>query len=122
MLRRFSALVVSISALLIAVTVLGFAANSYAGNSGFNAFTDSDEEKFLHPDEAFKLNIVAKDSNTLEAKFTVTPGYYLYKDRIKFEIKDASLGTISAVNLPAGDIKDDPNFGQQEVYHHECSN
>ena len=119
MLRRFSALVVSISALLIAVTVLGFAANSYAGNSGFNAFTDSDEEKFLHPDEAFKLNIVAKDSNTLEAKFTVTPGYYLYKDRIKFEIKDASLGTISAVNLPAGDIKDDPNFGQQEVYHHD---
>lgn len=119
MLRRFSALVVSISALLIAVTVLGFAANSYAGNSGFNAFTDSDEEKFLHPDEAFKLNIVAKDSNTLEAKFTVTQGYYLYKDRIKFEIKDASLGTISAVNLPAGDIKNDPNFGRQEVYHHD---
>lgn len=119
MLRRFSALVVSISTLLIAVTVLSFAANSYAGNSGFSAFTDNDEEKFLHPDEAFKLDVIAKDSNTLEAKFTVTPGYYLYKDRIKFEIKDASLGTINTVNLPAGDIKDDPNFGRQEVYHHD---
>lgn len=120
MLRRFSALVVSFSMLLLAVIQLGFVSNSHAeSGSGFSLFTDDADEKFLHPDEAFQLNVTANDSHTLTAKFTVTPGYYLYKDRIQFEIKEATSGTISAVNLPAGDIKDDPNFGRQEVYHHD---
>ena len=51
--------------------------------------------------------------------FKVVPGYYLYKQRIKFVIKDAAAGKIEAIDLPAGDIKDDPNFGKQEVYHHD---
>ena len=120
MLRRFSALVVSLGILFIVTMPLGFVTTSHAeGSSGFSLFTDDADEKFLHPDEAFQLNVTAKDSNTLVAKFTVTPGYYLYKDRIQFEIKEASSGTISAVDLPTGDIKDDPNFGRQEVYHHD---
>lgn len=120
MLRRFSALVVSLGILFIVTMQLGFVTTSHAeGSSGFSLFTDDADEKFLHPDEAFQLNVTAKDSNTLVAKFTVTPGYYLYKDRIQFEIKEASSGTISAVDLPTGDIKDDPNFGRQEVYHHD---
>lgn len=90
-----------------------------ANNTGLNAFTD--DEAFLHPDEAFKLDIVSKNSNTLEAIFTIAPGYYLYKERIKFEIKDASQGSIQSVSLPTGDMKDDPNFGRQEVYHHDFS-
>lgn len=120
MLRRISALVVSISTFLLIVMQLGFVTNSFAeSSSSLSLFADSNEEKFLHPDEAFKLNVTAKDSNTLTARFTVTPGYYLYKDRIKFEIKEPASGLINAVDLPAGDIKDDPNFGQQEVYHHD---
>ncbi len=120
MLRRFSALVVSLSTVLLIVLQFGIVQNSVAeSSSGFGVFTDSDEEKFLHPDEAFKLSMTATSSNTLEARFTVTPGYYLYKDRIQFEIKDATSGTISAIDLPAGDMKDDPNFGKQEVYHHD---
>lgn len=122
MLKRFSTLVVSFGTLILLMSPLGFVANSFAANTssgGFSVFTDSaDEDEFLHPDEAFKLNVIAKDSNTLEAIFTVSPGYYLYKERIKFEIKDAALGSVSSVDLPAGDIKDDPNFGKQEVYHH----
>jgi thiol:disulfide interchange protein DsbD len=99
--------------LQLAFSTPAFAAN----NTGFNAFTD--DEEFLHPDEAFKLDIVSKDSNTLEAIFTIAPGYYLYKERIKFEIEDASQGNIQSVALPTGDMKDDPNFGRQEVYHHD---
>jgi thiol:disulfide interchange protein DsbD len=120
MLRRFSALVVSLGMLLLIVMQPSFVANSLAENgSGFSAFTDNADEQFLHPDEAFKLRIIAIDSNTVEARFTVTDGYYLYKDRIQFDIKEASLGTINSVDLPAGDIKNDPNFGRQEVYHHD---
>lgn len=115
MLKPFPKAVVLFGTLLLLMSQLAFTTNSFAD---FSAFTDGADDTFLHPDEAFKLDVVAKDSKTLEAVFTIEPGYYLYKDRIKFEIKDVALGTITAVNLPAGDMKEDPNFGTQEVYHH----
>ena len=37
-------------------------------------------------DEAFQFDITAQDPQTLLARFTVTPGNYLYRDKIKFEI------------------------------------
>ena len=82
-------------------------------------FTDSAEEEFLSPDVAFKLDLSAKDASNVTAYFKIVPGYYLYKQRIKFVIKDAATGAIEATELPAGEIKDDPNFGKQEVYHHD---
>jgi thioredoxin:protein disulfide reductase len=86
-------------------------------SKGANLFTDGiAEEEFLSPDVAFKLDITQKDANNLSAKFKIEPGYYLYKQRITF--KDAA-GKVLAANLPAGDIKDDPNFGKQEVFHHD---
>jgi thioredoxin:protein disulfide reductase len=88
-------------------------------SKGASLFTDgAQEEEFLHPDVAFKLDIVAKDANNLTASFKIVPGYYLYKQRITF--KDAN-GQVLAAALPIGDIKDDPNFGKQEVYHHDFS-
>jgi thioredoxin:protein disulfide reductase len=90
-----------------------------ASSSSKNLFFNSAEEDFLSPDEAFKLAVVTQDVHTLAAQFKVAPGYYLYKERIKFIIKDASTGSISTINLPDGEIKDDPNFGKQEVYHHD---
>ena len=93
-------------------TPTAFAANPFSeNNSSANA-----EDDFLPPDQAFKVNITAVDANTLQAKFTVVPTYYLYHDRIKFSTKDAS---ITEINLPKGEIKDDPNFGKMEVYHHD---
>ena len=116
MLNRFSTLIFCICTLLILAVQPSAAANN---SSILNAFTNNAEDEFLPPDEAFKLDISAIDHQTLEGIFTIVPGYYLYKDRIKFEIKDANLGKISAVDLPAGEIKDDPNFGKMEVYHHD---
>jgi thiol:disulfide interchange protein DsbD len=98
-------------------SALSLAENASGNNKSL--FFDSAEEDFLSPDEAFKLVVEPKDTQTLAAQFTVAPGYYLYKQRIKFSIKDASIGSISAINLPDGEIKDDPNFGKQEVYHHD---
>ena len=84
-------------------------------------FTEDAEEEFLPPDVAFKLDLTAKDADNVTADFKIVPGYYLYKQRIKFAIKDATTGTITTTELPTGEIKDDPNFGKQEVYHHDFS-
>jgi len=76
----------------------------------------SKQPTFLPPDQAFSLQVVARDANSLQANFNVTPGYYLYRDKIKFETNDGAIG-ISAVNLPKGEMKQDPNFGPTEVFH-----
>ena len=91
-----------------------------ASSKGASLFTDSvDEEEFLSPDVAFKLNIVQKDASSLSASFKIEPGYYLYKERIKFVLAPGSSAKIVEVSLPQGDIKNDPNFGKMEVYHHD---
>ncbi len=94
-----------------------FAANTFTDSTATSsASVESSEIEFLPPDEAFKLDISAVDAKTLQAKFTVVPTYYLYHDRIKFTAKDA---VITAIDLPLGEMKDDPNFGKMEVYHHD---
>lgn len=84
---------------------------------GRNVFLDSpDADNILPPDQAFKLTIAAKDAQTLEAHFEIAPGHYLYRDRIKFELKPAT-ASIKSVELPEGQLKQDPTFGQSVVFH-----
>ena len=114
--KRFISLIVISLLTTFSLQSLHAAENSSARKS---LFTEDAEEEFLSPDVAFKLDLAAVDANNVVADFKIVPGYYLYKQRIKFLIKDATAGTIEAINLPTGEIKDDPNFGKQEVYHHD---
>lgn len=74
-------------------------------------------DEFLPPEKAFKLVIKVIDKNTLLANFNIAENYYLYRDKIKFALKNGSGVSIDSVILPEGDIKVDPNFGKTEVYH-----
>ncbi|MDX8386429.1 MAG: protein-disulfide reductase DsbD [Gallionella sp.] len=76
----------------------------------------SEQPVFLPPDEAFGLQVTAIDATTLQASYRVTPTYYLYRDKVKFETSDAAI-KVATVTLPRGDIKQDPNFGPTEVFH-----
>jgi len=116
MLKRFSYI------LLLIFFALS-APQSIAGNASTTLkglFTDDTaEEEFLSPDAAFGLDIstdTTQAAHQIHAKFKVAPGYYLYKERIKFVLTPSPA---HEVRLPAGDIKDDPNFGKMEVYHHD---
>ena len=110
---------------LMAFISIGFllTANAAETNQGSlsSLLDDNPSETFLPPDVAFKLNLNAIDATTLQAAFTIVPGHYLYRQRIKFEIPadSSSKAQIDSVELPNGDIKEDPNFGKQEVYHHD---
>src|SRR3990167_8895366 len=74
------------------------------------------QPQFLPPQPAFALQVTVRDAHTLQASFNVTPGYYLYRDKIKFEAKGGEV-KILAVNLPRGEMKQDPSFGNTEVFH-----
>ena len=49
--------------------------------------------------------------------YTLTPDTYLYRDKLVFVVKSPADVKVASVNTPAGDVKEDPNFGRTEVYH-----
>lgn len=74
------------------------------------------EPELLPPEKAFKLAIKVRDANTLVAEFKPAKDYYIYRDKIAFKLQNAGT-TIEKVSLPQGEMKNDPTFGQTEVYH-----
>ena len=54
-------------------------------------------------------------------EFVIAPGYYLYRDRLRVTLKAPAGGSLAALELPPGEVKDDPYAGRQVVYHHAFS-
>ena len=75
--------------------------------------------ELLPPDQAFQFSVHARDASTLVAVLTPAPHYYLYRDRLSFNIAAPSTISIASVTLPKGESKADPTFGQVEVYHQQ---
>ena len=96
----------------------GMLPDSPSSGTSSSIFAKDAQDDFLPADEAFQLNVQALDAQTLIANFTVAPGHYLYQNRISFKLDAGVKSSIAAVELPKGEIKDDPNFGKMEVHHH----
>jgi thiol:disulfide interchange protein DsbD len=73
-------------------------------------------DNFLPPDQAFRFTSGADGARQVHLSWAITPGYYLYRDRIKI-VSTAPAAQIGAPQFPAGTIKQDDYFGKQVVYH-----
>ncbi|MDD2884028.1 MAG: protein-disulfide reductase DsbD [Dechloromonas sp.] len=73
-------------------------------------------QEFLDPADAFKASARALDGQTVEIKFTIADGYYLYRDKFRVRPVDERL-TVSPPELPRGKEKNDENFGKVEVFY-----
>lgn len=90
-----------------------------ATQSSVNAFVEApSNENLLTPDQAFNYQLEIQDARQFTLHFKVAPGYYLYRERISIKADNTPL---QPLQFPAGEIKQDPNFGQMEVYHHDFS-
>ncbi len=72
------------------------------------------QQEFLPVDQAFRLTIRAVSQNSVNADFRVAGDYYLYRDKIRFTTQPAD--SVESVALPAGKTKQDPYFGEVEIY------
>ena len=71
--------------------------------------------QFLPVDQAFRFLATAKDANTLELRWQIAPGYYLYRQ--KFDLKsDNPAVVLGQPDFPQGKIKNDAYFGTSEIY------
>ncbi|WMW81230.1 protein-disulfide reductase DsbD [Undibacterium cyanobacteriorum] len=72
-------------------------------------------DEFLDPAVAFKVDAKMVQADKLRLEFTIAKGYYLYRERFKFDAEGASLGKF---DIPRGKIKYDETFEKDvETYH-----
>ena len=83
-----------------------------------SSMASAGEGDLLEPEQAFKFSARAVDGQTLEVRYQIADGYYLYKEKLKFQAEpsDVILGT---PQLPAGKVKQDEYFGKVETYRHD---
>jgi len=82
---------------------------------GFAAWPAAAQVDPLPPDKAFRFSARLIDAGTVEARFMIADGYYLYRDRIHFAIEPVDAG-LSVPSLPEGKIKQDQFFGPVQTY------
>lgn len=70
-------------------------------------------DDFLAPEQAFVVHAELASDRQLDVRWTIAPGYHLYRDRIALR----SDGVALPVSLPSGLRKYDENFGKEmETY------
>ena len=81
-----------------------------------------DADELLRAEQAFALQAVvqADDPNMLVARWAIADGYYMYRERFRFESATAGV-VLGEPRFPAGKIKDDEFFGEMEIYRHEVA-
>ena len=80
------------------------------------AFAQTQDDNILPVSEAYQLSADAATPGVLKLHWTIAPGYYLYRGRMKFTAGPGI--TLGEAQLPAGDKHVDPYLGPVETYHH----
>ncbi|MDB2387131.1 protein-disulfide reductase DsbD [Shewanella sp.] len=71
------------------------------------------EPELLPVDQAFVFDF-KQTGNQVKLSWVIADGYYMYRDKLKFEANGAVLGEIA---LPQGKAHTDDYFGEQQVYY-----
>ncbi len=72
-------------------------------------------QDLLDPEVAFRATAALVKPNVIEVRYQTAPGYYLYRDRLAFDLEPAA-AQLGKPRLPAGKVKHDKFFGKQVIY------
>ena len=73
-----------------------------------------DEADLLKPDQAFVISS-RTEGNQVVVHWEIADGYYLYQSKFRFDTETPGV-TLGTPDLPPGEIKNDPFFGELEIY------
>jgi len=78
------------------------------------------EAEFLDPEKAFVFSAAMAAPDTLEMRYRVAPGYYMYRERFGITISPIGAATLGEAVYPKGEVKYDPTFEKDmEVFHED---
>ena len=82
-----------------------------------NAGAASAVPALLEAEQAFRFSARLKDPRTVEVRYAIAKGYYMYRDNFRFAVDGAQLGTPS---IPPGKKKFDVNFQKTLETHRDA--
>jgi thiol:disulfide interchange protein DsbD len=89
--------------------------SSLAATLGITGLADTNAP--LHPDKAFAYDVTASNKQTLNARWDITKGHYLYQHKLKFTLIDPPAGvSLGKPDLPKGKQEHDQYFGDIVIY------
>jgi thioredoxin:protein disulfide reductase len=62
-------------------------------------------------DQPFRLSVLLDEKDRLELRWSVAPGYFLYRDKVSATLDGKTL----KVSTARGEINDDPTLGPTEI-------
>ena len=111
------------AALRLAAVAPPFATPQNESEKGFfSSLSDrlglsDNKQKFLEPDQAFIYQAESAGPDRIIARWQIAKGYYLYRKKFSFTLRDGQGLTLGEYTLPAGVAKTDETFGRSEVYY-----
>src|SRR5262249_37182601 len=75
-------------------------------------------DNLLPPERAFRFSARALEDGAVEVRFAIADGYYMYRERFRFEAQGARLGK---PEFPDGIPHKDEFFGESQIYRREVS-
>ncbi len=115
-----------IPSLLLSLLLLTLAVESHAAPPSplkelgglMNSFgLDAGSDDPLPPDEAFHFSHLPPEAEKVVMQWDIAEAHYLYRNKFKFDLKEARNLSLGEPLLPAGELKEDQFFGTLEVYH-----
>jgi len=73
------------------------------------------DAELLDPEIAFRFSAQLVNPKTIEVRYAIANGYYLYRDKFHFQLTPGE-GKPGSINYPEGKIKHDPLFGKVATY------
>ncbi len=96
--------------------------NAHARNSLFDGLgLDNQDDVPPLVEDAFQFSAEVNDDNSILAHWKILDGNYLYRNKLEFEVVGNDQVKLGEIRLPAGENKQDENFGLVEVYHDDLS-
>jgi thiol:disulfide interchange protein DsbD len=81
----------------------------------------ANKQNFLDPNQAFVYLAEAEGPDRIVARWEIAKGYYLYRKKFSFTLRDAQGITLGDYSFPQGSFKTDENFGRSEVYYDQVA-
>lgn len=74
-------------------------------------------EELLEPEKAFRMSTRVLDERNVEVRFDIADGYYMYRERFKFETPSGTV--LAGADIPRGVRTKDEFFGETQIHRRE---
>ena len=84
------------------------------------AFAAVADDELLDPVQAFRFSAQLNPNGWFEVRYSIADGYYMYRDRFRFDAEPASV-VLGTARFPAGQWHEDEFFGRSEIFRRDVT-